>query len=110
MGVAIFHAEGYRTADFFTGQKKSTGMAIFSVGVLFGGPLAHRWDHKNFFLITMGISFGGFLKLSGWPVIVILGLCGLVLYSTFSVSIVMVQAMLPQNLGVAPGLMVGFAN
>jgi FSR family fosmidomycin resistance protein-like MFS transporter len=234
MGVAIFHPEGYRTAHFFTGQKKATGMAIFSVGgnvgfslgpimvtylvtyfglkgtgflgipgvatvflflfslkwltspvksssmgqretagpgapsrnwigllllilavtmrswiqaglitfipfyyinylkgeaiyagklvfiflasgavgVLFGGPLADRWGHKNFFLITMGISFPlvlGFLKLSGWPVIVILGLCGLVLYSTFSVSIVMAQEMLPQNLGVASGLMVGFA-
>jgi len=234
MGVAIFHPEGYRTAHFFTGQKKATGMAIFSVGgnlgfslgpimvtylvtyyglkgtgffsipgivtvflflfslkwltspvrissmgqretagpsaasrnwigllllilavtmrswiqaglmtfipfyyinylkgeaiyagklvfiflvsgavgVLFGGPLADRWGHKDFFLITMGISFPlvlGFLKLSGWPVIVILGLCGLVLFSTFSVSIVMAQEMLPQNLGVASGLMVGFA-
>ena len=31
-GVASFHPEGYKTASFSTGERKVTGMAIFSVG------------------------------------------------------------------------------
>ena len=41
-GIAGFHPEGYKTAHFFTGEKKATGMAIFSVGGNLGmalGPI-----------------------------------------------------------------------
>jgi FSR family fosmidomycin resistance protein-like MFS transporter len=110
--IPFYYINYLKGEAIYAGKLVFIFLASGAVGVLFGGPLADRWGHKNFFLITMGISFPlvlGFLKLSGWPVIVILGLCGLVLYSTFSVSIVMAQAMLPQNLGVASGLMVGFA-
>jgi FSR family fosmidomycin resistance protein-like MFS transporter len=31
-GVASFHPEGFKTAHFFTGDKKATGMSIFAVG------------------------------------------------------------------------------
>jgi FSR family fosmidomycin resistance protein-like MFS transporter len=31
-GVASFHPEGFKTAYFFTGDKKATGMSIFAVG------------------------------------------------------------------------------
>ena len=40
---------------------------------------------------------------------VILGISGMILISSFSVTVVMAQAMLPQRLGMASGLMVGFA-
>jgi len=38
-----------------------------------------------------------------------LGVFGMVLISTFTVTIVMAQQLLPSNLGIASGLMVGFA-
>ena len=31
-GIASFHPEGFKTAYFFTGDKKATGMSIFAVG------------------------------------------------------------------------------
>ena len=31
-GIASYHPEGYKTAHFFTGEKRVTGMAIFAVG------------------------------------------------------------------------------
>jgi FSR family fosmidomycin resistance protein-like MFS transporter len=40
---------------------------------------------------------------------VALGVLGMVLISSFTVTIVMAQQLLPHNLGVASGLMVGFA-
>jgi FSR family fosmidomycin resistance protein-like MFS transporter len=43
LGVAIYHPEGWRTANFFAGEKKATGMSIFAVGgnlgFAFGPPL-----------------------------------------------------------------------
>ena len=42
LGIASYHPEGFRTAHFFTGEKKVTGMSIFSVGGNLGfaiGPL-----------------------------------------------------------------------
>ena len=40
---------------------------------------------------------------------VILALSGMILISSFGVTVVMAQAMLPQRLGMSSGLMVGFA-
>jgi FSR family fosmidomycin resistance protein-like MFS transporter len=45
----------------------------------------------------------------GYMLFVVLGLLGMTLISTFSVTVVMAQQLLPRNLGVASGLMVGFA-
>jgi FSR family fosmidomycin resistance protein-like MFS transporter len=42
LGVASFHPEGFKTAHFFTGEKKATGMSIFGVGGNLGyalGPI-----------------------------------------------------------------------
>jgi FSR family fosmidomycin resistance protein-like MFS transporter len=39
---------------------------------------------------------------------IVLGLLGMICISTFSVTVVMAQQLLPENLGVASGLMVGF--
>jgi FSR family fosmidomycin resistance protein-like MFS transporter len=39
---------------------------------------------------------------------IFLGIAGMVLISTFALTTVMGQALLPQNLGMASGLMVGF--
>jgi FSR family fosmidomycin resistance protein-like MFS transporter len=40
---------------------------------------------------------------------IVLGLSGMVIVSTFAVTIVMAQQLLPNNLGIASGLMAGFA-
>ena len=53
IGIASFHPEGYKTAHFFTGEKKATGMSIFSVGGNLGmalGPI---------FALTLIHTFGG---------------------------------------------------
>ena len=43
VGVASFHPEGFKTAHFFTGDKKVTGMSVFAVGGNLGiavGPIS----------------------------------------------------------------------
>jgi len=45
----------------------------------------------------------------GIALFVVLGLLGMIVISTFTVTVVMAQHLLPHNLGIASGLMVGFA-
>ena len=83
-----------------------------TIGTLLGAPLADRWGHKNLLLITLGITFPlilAFLHSTGWSLIIILGVSGLVLVASFTPTIVMAQEMFPHNLGVISGLMAGFA-
>jgi len=56
------------------------------------------------------LPFGLLFLLSSGPLaIVLLGLFGGVLTSSFAVSVVLAQAYLPRNAGMASGLIVGFA-
>ena len=47
IGIASFHPEGFKTAYFFTGDKKATGMAIFAVGGNFGIAIGRYWPSRS---------------------------------------------------------------
>ncbi|MDF1556358.1 MAG: MFS transporter [Deferrisomatales bacterium] len=82
------------------------------VGTLGGSPLADRWGHRRYLLLSLGatsVLFPLVLVARGPAAFLVLGTFGAVLISTFTVTIVMAQRLLPDNLGVASGLMVGFA-
>ncbi|MCE5265263.1 MAG: MFS transporter [Deltaproteobacteria bacterium] len=83
------------------------------VGTLAGAPLADRWGHKRYLTWSMLLSAillpFTLMVASGAVLFVALGLLGMVCISTFSLTVVMAQRMLPSNLGMASGLMVGFA-
>ena len=81
------------------------------LGALLGAPLADRWGHKTFLLITLIVSFPLLLLFyysSGLLAFLFLGMAGMVLISSFALTTVMGQALLPQHLGMASGMMVGF--
>src|SRR2546427_6098989 len=84
-----------------------------ALGTVITGPLADRWGTRPF--MTWGFVAATplgvlFLLTSGSPfAIVALGLFGAALVSTFTVSVVLGQAYLPRNPGMASGLIVGFA-
>jgi FSR family fosmidomycin resistance protein-like MFS transporter len=82
-----------------------------AVGTLIGGMAADRIGHKNYFLLSMSLSVPVLFLLllaSGIGLAVILFVTGLVLISSFSVTIVMGQQILHERLGMASGLMMGF--
>src|SRR5258705_386316 len=93
-----------------------TLLAVFlgagAVGTLAAGPVADRVGVRRYvvavFLLATPLAVG-FLFAEGWLVFVLLGLLGFVLVSTFTVSVVLGQAYLPKNPGLASGLIVGFA-
>ncbi|MGB9627056.1 MAG: MFS transporter [Thermodesulfobacteriota bacterium] len=108
-----FYYINYLKGDpIYAGKLVSTFMMAGVLGTLVGAPIADQWGHKKFLSMTMLLSvplFLVFYNTGGWIAFVVLGLAGMALISTFSVTVVMAQALLPQRLGVASGLMVGFA-
>jgi FSR family fosmidomycin resistance protein-like MFS transporter len=105
--------------DVLHGDPRLVGtlLAVFLgagvVGTLVAGPVADRVGVRRYvvsvFLLATPIAVG-FLFVSGGPLVfVMLALLGFVLVSTFTVSVVLGQAYLPRNPGMASGLVVGFA-
>ncbi|MGQ9652712.1 MAG: MFS transporter [Thermodesulfobacteriota bacterium] len=96
----------------FVGKLLTGFLIAGAVGTLVGAPIADRLGHKRFFITTMLMLvplLTLFLQSTGAWLFWILCLAGGVLVSTFSVTVVMAQQMLPDRLGMASGLMVGFA-
>jgi FSR family fosmidomycin resistance protein-like MFS transporter len=82
------------------------------IGTLGGAPLADKWGHKRYLQLSMFLStliLPLIFITDGYMLFAVLGFLGMTLISTFSVTVVMAQQLLPKNLGVASGLMVGFA-
>jgi FSR family fosmidomycin resistance protein-like MFS transporter len=81
------------------------------VGTMLGAVIAERIGHKILFCLSMICTVPLLfllLKVSGTWLFIILFLSGLVLISSFSVTIVMGQSILRNRLGMASGLMMGF--
>ena len=83
-----------------------------ALGTIIAGPIADRVGARPFmtWVLLAALPFGILFLLTSGPVaFVMLGIFGGVLTSSFSVSIVLGQAYLPRNAGMASGLIVGFA-
>jgi MFS transporter, FSR family, fosmidomycin resistance protein len=93
-----------------------TLLAVFlgagAVGTLVAGPISDRVGHRRYmvsvFFLTPPLAVA-FLLASGIWTFVLLAALGFVLVSTFTVTVVLGQAYMPRNLGMASGLIVGFA-
>ncbi len=105
--------------DVLHGDPRLVGtlLAVFLgagvVGTLAAGPVADRVGVRRYvvsvFLLATPIAVGFLFVSSVALVFVMLALLGFVLVSTFTVSVVLGQAYLPKNPGMASGLIVGFA-
>lgn len=96
----------------YAGKLVSALLLGGAVGTIGGSLIADRCGHKLYLIISMAISsimFPLIFMTSGVVLFLVLGVFGMILISTFTVTIVMAQQLLPGNLGIASGLMVGFA-
>jgi FSR family fosmidomycin resistance protein-like MFS transporter len=109
--IPFYYINYLKGNPLYAGKLVSTYLMAGAVGTLIGAPLADRWGHKKFLLITLTLSSPLLLLSyysSGLITFVFLGISGMVLISTFALTTVMAQALLPQHLGMASGMMVGF--
>lgn len=82
------------------------------LGTLTGGPVADRWGLKTVIAGSMACTIPIlylFQYLSGAWTVVLVALAGFVIVSTFGVTVVLAQEMMPHNVGFASGLILGFA-
>src|SRR6266511_2816425 len=104
--------------EVLNGDPRMVGtlLAVFlgagAAGTLVAGPISDRVGHRRYmvsvFFLTAPLAVA-FLLVSGIWTFVLLAALGFVLVSTFTVSAVLGQAYMPRNLGMASGLIVGFA-
>ena len=114
--IPFYYINYLKGNPLYAGKLVSTFLMAGVLGTLLGAPLADRWGHKKLLLTTLILSFPLLLLFyytlfhygSGLMAFVLLGASGMVLISTFALTTVMGQALLPQNLGMASGMMVGF--
>ncbi len=108
-----FYYINYLKGDpLYAGRLVSTFLMAGALGTLLGSPVADWWGHKRFLSFSLIMVFPFlllFYNIKGPFLYVILAFSGMILISSFSVTVVMAQAMLPQRIGMASGLMVGFA-
>ncbi|MGA3115862.1 MAG: MFS transporter [Syntrophobacteraceae bacterium] len=108
-----FYYINYLKGDpVFAGELVSLFLIGGTVGTLAGSPLADRWGHRfwlRFSMLSCTLLFPFILWLQGLALFAVVILFGLILISTFSVTVVMGQNLFPHNLGVASGVVAGFA-
>ncbi len=110
-----FYYINYLKGDaVYAGKLISVFLLGGAVGTLAGAPLADRWGYRFFISLSMAIAaltFPLIFLLEGFPLLLSMTLfwLGMVLVSTFSVTVVMSQRLLPGRLGIASGLTTGFA-
>ena len=114
--IPFYYINYLKGNPLYAGKLVSTFLMAGVLGTLLGAPLADRWGHKKLLLTSLILSFPLLLLFyyvlfyygSGLMAFVLLGVAGMVLISTFALTTVMGQALLPQHLGIASGMMVGF--
>ncbi|WP_258359211.1 MFS transporter [Moorella sulfitireducens (nom. illeg.)] len=94
----------------------STMLSIFliagAVGTLVGGRIADYWGAKRMILASMLVLIPlvlAFPYVKGAWVAILLALSGFFVVSTFAPAIVLAQSLMPRHIGMASGLMMGFA-
>jgi FSR family fosmidomycin resistance protein-like MFS transporter len=110
--IPFYYIDYLKGNPLYAGKLVSTFLMAGALGTLIGSPLADRWGHKKFLLITLFLSSPLlilFYNTRGLMAFILLGISGMVLVSSFALTTVMAQGLLPQHLGMASGLMVGFA-
>lgn len=89
----------------------STFLIAGAVGTVLGGPFADRFGGRNGLLVSMVICLltaYPFLHLNGPMIPILAFILGASLISTFSTTVVFGQRLLPHNIGLASGLLLGF--
>jgi FSR family fosmidomycin resistance protein-like MFS transporter len=82
-----------------------------AVGTLLGGPIADKIGPRRAILGSMALMIPLVFLIfntSGFWLVLAVAAAGMVLISSFATTIVMAQMFLPNNIGVASGLMTGF--
>lgn len=109
--IPFYYINYLKGNPLYAGKLVTTFLMTGAIGMLVGAPIADRWGHKKFLLTTLILSipfFFFFYYSKGFWTFFFVGLAGMILGSTFTLTTIMAQLLLPHHLGIVSGLMVGF--
>jgi FSR family fosmidomycin resistance protein-like MFS transporter len=108
-----FYYKDYLKGDpLYAGMLVSFFLLTAAVGTLVGAGLADRWGHKRYVIGSMTVTsllLPLIFVVKGVYLFLVFGVLGLALVSSFAVTMVMSQRLLPEHVGMASGLTAGFA-
>ncbi|MDO8476730.1 MAG: MFS transporter [Candidatus Rokubacteria bacterium] len=110
--MPFYYLEVLRGDPRMVGTLLAVFLGAGAVGTLIAGPISDRVGHRRYMVSVFFLAAPlavAFLLVSGVWTFVFLAALGFVLVSTFTVAVVLGQAYMPRNLGMASGLIVGFA-
>ena len=110
--VPFYYVDHLKSDPRIVGPLLFVFLGAGALGTIAAGPVADRFGARPFMVWAslLAAPFAvGFLLARGALAFVLLGAVGFTLISTFTVSVVLGQAYLPRNLGMASGMIVGFA-
>jgi len=110
--IPFYYIDHEKGDPLYAGTLVSVFLLGGAIGTLVGSPLADRWGYKRYLILSLALTsllLPLTLVMHGLMLFVTLGAVGMALISSFTVTIVMAQELLPNNLGIASGLMAGFA-
>jgi len=111
--VPFFYIDVLKQDPRLVGPLLFVYLGAGALGSVFAGPIADRWGIRPFmrWVLLAALPFGVlFMLTDGLLRFVMLGIFGMIMTGSFSVSVVLAQAYLPRNAGMASGLIVGFAS
>ncbi len=110
--IPFYYIDFEKGDPLYAGTLVSVFLLGGVIGTLVGSPLADRWGHNRFLILSLALTsllLPLIFVTHGLMLFVTLGAVGMVLISSFTVTMVMGQELLPNNVGIASGLMAGFA-
>jgi MFS transporter, FSR family, fosmidomycin resistance protein len=110
--VPFYYIDYLKEDPLYAGQLLTVFLMSGVIGTLIGGQIADRFGHKKTLVVSMAFS-SVILPLifvtDGFALIAVFALLGFFLVASFSVTMVISQRLLPNNVGMASGLTAGFA-
>jgi len=110
--IPLYYVDHEKGDPLYAGTLVSVFLLGGAIGTLVGSPLADRWGYKRYLIASLALTsllLPLILIMHGPMLFVTLGAVGMALISSFTITIVMAQELMPNNLGIASGLMAGFA-
>jgi FSR family fosmidomycin resistance protein-like MFS transporter len=110
--IPFYYIDYLKGDPMYAGKLVSTFLLGGVAGTILGSMLADRFGHKPFLVFSLVLTclLIPLIQVVSGPILfIVLAMVGMALISSFTVTIVMAQRLLPENLGIASGLLVGFA-
>lgn len=110
--IPFYYIDHLKGDPLYAGKLLTVFLLGGVLGTLTGAQLADQWGHKRLLVASMALSSAVLpliFVVEGHWLFVIFGIFGFILISSFAVTTVMSQRLLPDKVGMASGLTVGFA-